>query len=364
MEGELGGILVVDVCGELPDIIEVMQKVVLIFIMLLGVAPGLCADTILMKDGTMRRGTIESRSEEELRLRIDQGGIRATINLAMRDVVAIQTEVPRVKVEVAETGPAVVAETQAGAQGAEVARRRAVFFEEMLRTAVGNGRDDPTRLPGPVRELWEKVLDADVSNDLPGLMGAMGRLEESSRKDGELIYALNAMTRSRREMEFGRWMAETRWALIAGKYRSGQFDLRDVRELEKKGLIGILRVETEGALAPLRGYFPPVKEGNAVAFHPGQLAGITVGNALEVKEKALYASAVLIGQLKLEPRMPNVDRVLLTGQLISVRRMLARALELEPQARMALQRQEQERRRAEARAKQEAERQRNASGPR
>jgi len=62
------------------------------------------------------------------------------------------------------------------------------------------------------------------------------------------------------------------------------------------------------------------------------LSGVTLSNALEVKKKAAYASAILLAQLKLEPEMPAMDKVFISGQLTTVRRVLARAMELEPAA--------------------------------
>src|ERR1043165_6656027 len=115
-------------------------------------------------------------------------------------------------------------------------------------------------------------------------------------------------------------MGKLHWELIAGKYATGQFDLKDVRDVEKPAIIGQLKMNTDAALLPLKPYFPPVndKTGQPEPFRNSQLQGITASNALDVKEQALHAAAILAAQLRLEPNMPAVDRNLLGNQLASV----------------------------------------------
>ncbi len=81
------------------------------------------------------------------------------------------------------------------------------------------------------------------------------------------------------------------------------------------------------------------------------VAGITRDNALEIKDKAMFAVAVLAAQLKLEPDMPAIDRQLLSSQLANVNRALSRARDLEPAARQALARADLDRRAADEKAR-------------
>jgi hypothetical protein len=102
-------------------------------------------------------------------------------------------------------------------------------------------------------------------------------------------------------------------------------------------LIGLLKEKTSPALDALRSYFPPVdpKTGRTMAFKNSQLSGISIGNAIEVKKQAVYASAVLTAQLMLEPAMDSVDKALLVSQLSMVNRIRSRASTLEPLAQSA-----------------------------
>jgi hypothetical protein len=85
-----------------------------------------------------------------------------------------------------------------------------------------------------------------------------------------------------------------------------------------------------------------------------------------VKDKALFATAVLRAQLTLEPGMPAADRGLLTRQLVTVNRVLTRSRDLEAAAKMAMAKAERERKQAEEIARREAakQRQKAAVGPR
>lgn len=342
---------------------------------LLGLAAVGFADVVLLRDGTVRRGTVEGRSGTEVRLRIDREGIRAVVVIPAEQVLSVEREV-------VTTAPAVVARpavvggaaTQGGRNvgaknvvapvAAAQGRGRAVmavtegggkgsedFLQEFAASLVGRGPDDPARLPGELRGLWKAVMEADASGDKAGLLLAMDALENVFRLEEHGQAVIDAVGLREKGVAFSTWMAQTRWELVSGKYRNGQFDWRDLRPNERAAMIGILRKATEPALEPLRGYFPAEINGVTAGYSPAQLAGIGVQNCLEVKEKALYASAVLLAQLRLEPEMPGVDRMLLTGQLAVVRRVLGRAMDLEPAARMALEKAEREKKAAEERAR-------------
>ena len=159
--------------------------------------------------------------------------------------------------------------------------------------------------------------------------------------------ALTQISRRVRHEGFGTWMGRVHWEVINAKFTNGQFDLSDVRDAERSVLIGLMKGKmSTAALEPLKTYFPPndEKTGRPVPSKPAQLSGITLTNALEVKDQSQLASALLLGQLKLEPDMSQLDRTFLTTQLTTVNRILSRARELEPQARAAIAKAEQQKR--------------------
>ena len=152
-------------------------------------------------------------------------------------------------------------------------------------------------------------------------------------------------------------MARIHWDVIAAKYQTGQFDLqRRARTRSSRLFIGLLRHKSRPLLEPLRLYFPPVDPNTGVAAppKPAQLQGINAGNALNVKDQAVYAVAVLLGQLKLEPDMPAIDRQLLSSQLVLVNRVLSKARDLEPAARAALAKADRDRKAADDKARRDA----------
>jgi len=323
-----------------------------------------------LRNGVVRRGTIESLSATELRMKLEGDGIEATVVIPMGNVARIvkgDMEIPKVA-PVPSGAPLATmpSTTMPGASGlaateAELERYRARgFLAELAASAAGVGPDDPGRLPAEQRRLWEQVLTVEKAGKGAETLTAMAALEEAMRPLPGGTERLNAMARRERREEFGAWMARVRWDVIGATYGTGQFALHDVREIERMPLVGILRQKTAAALDPLRPYFPPLDEktGRPVAFRPAQLQGISTGNALEVKDKALFAAAVLRAQLTLEPGMPAVDRALLSGQLGTVNRVLSRARELEAAAKAALAKAERERKLAEEKARREAAKQR------
>ena len=167
---------------------------------------------------------------------------------------------------------------------------------------------------------------------------------------------LDAIAQRQRQEPFGTWMARIHWDVIHTRYSTGQFDLHDVRDIERPALISLLRQATAGAMDPLKSYFPPVddKTGLPQPFRIAQLQGITPANALEVKDRALFAAAVLLAQMKMEPEMPAPDHALLASQLQNVNRVLSRARDLESLARSAKIRAAQERKIADEKAKRDA----------
>jgi hypothetical protein len=319
-------------------------------------------DTVYMKDGTTREGTIVRENPAELQLRIDKDGIRATSTIPMQDVAkivkgkaaapSVAPPAPQEKTPgIAATMPAVPS-TAPAAPLVKLDTRG--FLGELLLTAVGRGPDNPARLPEDLRKLWETAKGRELLGNKAETLEALQALDDAfSRIDGGLARLDGISRRERNGESFGMWFARVHWDLITAKYVGGQFDLKDVRESERKPLIAMLREKTTAALEPLKSYFPPIDEktGKAKPFAPIMLQGISVTNAIEVKKQALYAAAILHAQLKLEPQMPVVDRLLLGSQLQNVNRILMRANELEPAAKAALEKAEREKRLAEERAK-------------
>jgi hypothetical protein len=331
------------------------------------------AETVVLRDGTTRQGTIEKKDLVELHLRLAGDGISAKMVIPLADVVRIEPD-PEPSVAttppVARAAPAPLARAAdappATAPSAAATTRPATafagrgFFAEMASSLVGQGPDAPDRLPADVRKLWDAAMQVDAQGKRADTLDALRALEEEVHGVPGGVERLEGVSRRVREEGFGAWMARVHWDVLAAGYKLGQFDLGDVRDVERPLLIGMLRQKTEPALEPLRSYFPPIdqKTGNPQPFKPAQLQGIGAGNAIEVKEKAAYASAVLRAQLKLEPDMPGVDRQLIAGQLAAVNRILSKAVSLEPAARMAQQKAERDRKMAEDRARREASAQR------
>ena len=325
------------------------------------------AETVYLKDGTVRKGTVRGRSDTELALQVNVDGLRATVIIPLDQILRIDRDTDPIPVRPPATAPSTAPSTAsstthpadhtkplgtAPATTAPAAHKVGPgFFKEFIASALGHGPDDPARLPADQRALWNGVLEADASGDKTQLLAAMGLLESAVRKDRLALATIEKVCTREKDISFGKWMGQVRWAIISQKFRDGQFDLHDVRDIEKKTLIAILRTNTAPAIDPVRGFFPPLRDGVMVPFNASQLAGISAGNCLEIKERTLYASAVLSAQLKLEPDMPTADHNLLTTQLVLVRRILAKALEYEPQAHIIQAREERDRKLAEERAK-------------
>jgi hypothetical protein len=354
------------------------------------------ADVVVMRDGSMRYGTLISRNAAEVRLRTNREGITLEVAIPVGQIsrIVVGAEPPAARpVAAAGTasapattapasvpmatggaarGPAVaVAPPPAGAVTQSAAAGQSVpsaseaelaafqthgFLWELLASSLGKGPDDVNRLPAADRELWEQALQANSAGKQAETLDALRSLEAAMHDLPDGSGRLDEIARRERNESFGTWMARVHWDLINGKYSTGQFDLSDVRAIERRPLIGLLKKATADAMAPLRTFFPPVDEKTGVpaAFKMAQLQGITTGTALDLKDKSLLAAAVLLAQLKLEPEMPGADRALLYGELENVNRVLARARDLEPLAKAALVRAEQEKKAAEEKARREA----------
>jgi hypothetical protein len=337
---------------------------------------------LYLRDGTTRRGTIDAQTESEIRLRLDTQGIRASITIPRTQVQRVETIPDVVKVDAPaqdardprisapdsphlpapSAGPYAALQAKA-AEDAAAARSTAAGWSLFGPATTQPAPSAVEELPAPLRDSWLGAIRAESLGDAAGTLEALRILEAGSREIPAGPERLEAFCRKVRAEGYGEWMGRVHWGLIKDKYRAGAFDLRDVREPERPVLIAQLRGKTAAAIEPLKPYFPQIdaNTGRPEPFSRKQLEGITAANALEVKEQAALASAVLQGQLKLEPDMLPSDRALVGGQLLTVSRILSRARDLEPAAKMAIQKAEIEQQRAQAKARQEEARTRAAA---
>lgn len=312
------------------------------------------ADRVTLRDGTVQEGVIVSKEPREIRLLLDQDRQRKVLRIPRDQVLEMKEMINPEKPEAEETPvvPAVAAAPEGPRDG---------FLTAMSKAVLGVTPDpaSPKGL-GPERwDLWQQALRAEADGRNDALMKALTQLAQASPGQAR---QLDLLAQRHLQTDFGDWLASLRWNAMKTQYRPGRFDLKDVTEIERPALIAILRQETDPALQPLQNYLPtPPEPGARSGQRPlDPLAGINVSNALEVKEKCLYASAVLLAQIRLEPEMPTVDRVFLSQRLSYIRQALAKAMEFEPWARMALERAERERKIAEERARIEAAKQRSS----
>jgi hypothetical protein len=347
-------------------------------ILVLFLAGSARADVVVMRDGSVRYGTVEAHDAQTVRFRLERDGISSVAIIPVPQISRIilgpaaPTAPPLTAVSpvsgmpatdsaraTTTPAPADVAPAQPvpSASEAELAAYQSHgFLWELAASSVGKGPDDPARLPAADRELWEQAVQADAAGRQGETLEALRRLEAAMHDLPGGLTRLDAIAQRERHEAFGAWMARLHWDLINRHYSTGQFDLHDVRDGERPPLIGLLRRATAGALEPLQTYFPPVddKTGAPQPFRVAQLQGIAPANALAVKDKSLFAAAVVLAQLKLEPDMPAIDRAYLTAQLANVNHVLSRARDLEPLAKAAQVRAEQERKAAEEKARRDA----------
>ncbi len=213
------------------------------------------AEIIVMTDGTTRTGIIESRSAQELILRVDRDGIKGSLTIPMSQVARIDPSPPA-------TIPATIPATTAPATEAQ--RFPPLFADhvldprglvvEMLSEIIGNGPGDPRRLPHNQRALWEEAVQADARGLRGDALHALRDLEDSLRDIPGGPERLDSLTRQARDQSFGQWLAIVHWDVMDDKYKTGPFDVSDVRDAERPVLIGILRRKNPrrpGSAAPL-----------------------------------------------------------------------------------------------------------------
>ena len=327
----------------------------------LGVLAGTSwADKIYLTDGRVREGVIIDQTDTELHVKIDDGGLAATITIPKSSVTKIEkgpvkpAEPPSAPTPPANTAPPTTstvtvqpinpstpapqpAPTATGAQSTTTSSslpKPRGFFVEFLASAVGNGPGNINRLPQDLQDLWKEALSADAAGKKATELEAFRKLEEAFRNAGALD-RLDGLCVKEHNQPFGLWMATVHFAVMSDNYRAGMFDLNDIRDVEHQPLIGLMKEKTPETIEPLKSYFPPVNEktGRPDPAKPAQLSGITVDNALDVKDKALFARALVSAQLRLEPQMPPADRQLLSSQLSALSPIISKCSQLEAAAR-------------------------------
>ena len=316
------------------------------------------ADVVTLKNGSTRVGNIVAQDANEIRLHINDGGLEATISIPADDVAKIERgpikaptlPTPPAAPKIAPPTPASTTPAPSSTTATPPPKTATTtpsnistlpptrgFFAELSLSLVGEGPDDPRRLPPDLLALWKNAVQLDAAGKRAAELDALRTLDAAFAASPNGAARLDGLSRHDRQQPFGLWMAGVHWEVLSENVHGGSFDLTDIRDSERAALIGLLKEKTDPALEPIKTYFPPVdaKTGKAAPFKPTQLQGITVDNAIDIKDKALLAHAILLAQIKLQPDMPGADRQLLSGQLTNVNHVLTRANELEPQAKAA-----------------------------
>jgi hypothetical protein len=322
----------------------------LVAFVLASVSASAGADTITLKNGGTREGTIVGQDASGVRLHINDGGLEATIAIDAGDIAKIErgpvkaTPAPALpKGEPPPAAPSTTAAatpkptaTTAHSTASDLPPTRG-FFAELSLSLIGEGPDDPRRLPPDLLALWKNAVQLDTAGKRAAELDALRAVDSAFSASPGGDSRLDGLSRHERQQPFGLWMAGVHWEVMSQNDHGGSFDLTDIRDSERPALIGLLKEKTDPALEPLKTYFPPIdpKTNKPAPFRPAQFQGISVENALDIKDKALLAHAILLAQMKLQPDMPGVDKQLLGTQLTNINHILSRCNELEPQAKAA-----------------------------
>ncbi|HVX83319.1 MAG TPA: hypothetical protein VH253_00740 [Phycisphaerae bacterium] len=316
------------------------------------------ADVVTLNNGQTYEGTIQNRNSEGFDLRITVGPFTTIKHINIMDIADIAPS--PIAPPPAPPAPASATSGRAAPPLAATAPPAATqpastepshFFLELAQTALGDGPDRLDRLPENLQAEWAAALRSEALGDRPQTLQLLYKMADDFHAIPHGQSRLDAITRREKKMSFGQWEAHIHWDAIYSRARGPSLDVGPVHEEEKEPLIGLLKEKTDPALLPLKPYFPRTdpKTGRPLPFKPQQLSGINVSNCEKIKDQAIAASQILLAQLKVQPDMPGPDRALLAGQLQTVNRILARATELEPQARAAQERAARQQRAAEER---------------
>lgn len=313
------------------------------WVMVAIVAAGFCvgvarADLVVYQNGSTREGVVVSQDNQGVRLRQNLDGIMATIFIPKADILRVErrplkepTEAPATqKVETPESAPAV---TPATGKGLSEPVGRGTFFSAWLQMA----HFAPSRLPpltDDQKELFEKALEAHRKSDSQLEFKALLALSQSPNVSVE---TLNSAAFDKVRMSFGRWLAESRWALLqTAKIRVGKFKLDDVQPVERSWLAQDFKAATPQALLPMATYLldPTKPFSEARRAQVAALGSISVSNCLDVKEKAMWAQALLDGQLQVTPDLTEDDIKLLKLHIGNMRQVINECLKYENKARV------------------------------
>jgi hypothetical protein len=313
------------------------------------------ADTLLLKDGTTREGKILSQSPTDVQIRVNEDGMQATITVSQSTIAKITLgnttpppPAPAPSVTTAPLAPApnatpaihapkpVASAPTTRPGNVSILPKSRGFMVELGFGLLGMGSSSVSRLPPDLKAFWDDAVAQDAAGKKAAELDALRNLEQAFSASPEGLDRLDGITLHERQQSFGTWMANVHYDVMVSNNRGGNFDVQDIRDVERPALIGLMKEKTQPAIDPLKSYFPPIdpKTDKPVPFNARtQLAGISVDNAIDIKDKALLAHALILGQIKLEPDMPAPDKVLLYTQLGNINHIVSRASELEPQAR-------------------------------
>lgn len=358
-------------------------------------------DLFRMADGSHRIGHIMAQGTSYLDVMIDTDGMRSLVRIPRSELyyivpagttdpltgqsapaqsrrsIAMLSDVPDAVEKPAETptsqssgtiilkGPAPAATQSTTKQANKLPPASPEFFTGLGKLLAGQNGDlsDPASLSPQTRKYWDALLSADEAGDKRSVLDNMTSLAKAYERQPA---RLNLLAMRAKNIPFSTWMAQTRWDLWMTSTRRQVFDISAVTEIERYELIHLLRGKTQEALEPLKTYFPPEQRPRAtsgpsvpttrmttnapVTPAANPLNGITVANTLEVREKALYAAAILGAQMKLEPDMPAIDRLFLAEQSRNVQAVLARTSQTLPGAMAAKEKADREKRLADEKA--------------
>jgi hypothetical protein len=317
-------------------------------------------EVVYLTDGTSRHGRVEKWDDQGVQLAVQEAGSQQRIVIPAAQVTRIErvaeaanaSTLPMMTKPRAPTGEAKGA-FGALAQMADAPRNGgaspglfgpspdAIGADPTNGQAATAGAHDSALLDLPPRftALWIEALAAEAGKNKVAELAALRRLEAESVVLPHGMERLDAASLQTRREGFGEWMGRVHADVADEGYRGGLLDVSDVGENERSAMVARLEEKSAAALVNVKGFFPPRNSiGMPVPYRRGQMPGIDLSNAIEVRENASHAVAILAAEAKLTMDLPITQRLKTLGELASANRVLWRARELEPAARMAEQR--------------------------